>query len=68
MDIVVIDVPNAWGTLLCHKWVVDLGCNFQMDFSYATIPTVEGTFVVPHKELMKKHHVEEPQDLENQWA
>ena len=31
MDIVVIDVPNAWGMLLSRKWAVDLGGSIQMD-------------------------------------
>jgi hypothetical protein len=25
MDVAVIDVPNAWGMLLCRKWVATLG-------------------------------------------
>ena len=31
MDIVVIDVPDAWGMLLNRKAVADLGGNLQMD-------------------------------------
>ena len=39
MDIVVIDVLDAWGMLLSRKTRVDLGGNIQMDLTYATIPT-----------------------------
>jgi hypothetical protein len=44
MDVVVIDVPDAWGMLLSRKWAANLGGSIQMDLSYATIPTCEGTF------------------------
>jgi len=37
MDIVVIDVPDAWGMLFSRKWAVDLGGSIQMNLSYATI-------------------------------
>jgi hypothetical protein len=45
MDIVVIDVPDAWGMLLSREWDVTLGGSLQMDFSYATIPHPKGGFV-----------------------
>ena len=31
MDIVVIDVPDAWGMLLSRKWASDLGGSIQMN-------------------------------------
>jgi len=37
MDIVVIDVPDAWGMLLSIKWGADIGGSLQMDLSYATV-------------------------------
>jgi hypothetical protein len=40
MDVVVIDVLDAWGMILSRKWVTDLGGSIQMDLSYATIPLV----------------------------
>ena len=43
MDIIVVDVPDAWGMLLSRKTGADLGGNIQMDLTYATIPTLEGT-------------------------
>jgi len=45
MDVVVIDVLDAWGMLLYRKWVPSLGGSLQMDLSYATIPTCDNTFV-----------------------
>jgi hypothetical protein len=42
MDIVAIDVPDAWGMLLSRKTTADLGGNLQMDLTYATIPTPNG--------------------------
>jgi hypothetical protein len=42
MDVVVIDVPDAWGMLLSRKWVATLGGNLQMDLTYATIPIGNG--------------------------
>jgi hypothetical protein len=41
MDVVVIDVPDAWGMLLSRKWATTLGGSLQMDLSYATIPTLK---------------------------
>jgi hypothetical protein len=49
MDVVVIDVPDAWGMLLSRKWVTTLGGSIQMDLSYATIPTYDGTFVTLYR-------------------
>jgi hypothetical protein len=43
MDIVVIDVPNAWGMLLSRKTITYLEGSIQMDLTYATIPTPYGT-------------------------
>ena len=66
MDIVVIDVPDAWGMLLSRKWAADLGGNLQMDLTYATIPTPEGTMVRLNRELQRKYHVEDPKNLRNE--
>ena len=37
MDIVVIDVPDKWGTLLSRKWLASLGGSIQIDWTYAMI-------------------------------
>ena len=55
-----IDVPDAWGMLLSRKTGADLGGNIQMDLTYATIPTPEGTCIRLNRELEMKYHVEDP--------
>ena len=37
-----------------------------MDLTYATIPTLEGTFVMMHREPMRRYHVEDTKDQENE--
>jgi hypothetical protein len=39
VDILVIDVPDAWGMLLSRKWAATMGGTLQMDLTYATIPS-----------------------------
>jgi hypothetical protein len=51
MDIMVIDVPYAWGMLFSRKKTADLGGNIQMDLTYATIPTPDGAMFKLNKEL-----------------
>jgi hypothetical protein len=60
MDIVVIDVQDAWGMLLSRKTNADLGGNLQMDLTYATIPTPDGSMFRLNRELERKYHVEYP--------
>jgi len=45
MDVVFIDVLDAWGMILSWKWATSFGGSIQMDLSYATIPTCDNTFV-----------------------
>ena len=52
--------------LLSRKWTVNLGGNIQMDLSNATIPTMGGTFMILHRELMRRHHVEYTEDPGNE--
>ncbi len=66
MDVVVIDVPDAWRMLLSRGWAVKFEGNLQMDLSYATIPTKDNTFVILHNEQEKKYHVEDPRDPMNE--
>jgi hypothetical protein len=66
MDVVVIDVPDAWGMLLSRKWAASLGGSLQMDLSYATIPTCDNTFVRLNREQEKRYHVEDPKDPMNE--
>jgi hypothetical protein len=61
-NVVVIDVSDAWGILLSIKWVVNLGGSLQMDLSYATIPTCDGTSINLHREQFKRFQVEDPNE------
>jgi hypothetical protein len=38
MDIVVIDIPDAWGMLLSRSWSTTLGGFLSMDITHAHIP------------------------------
>ena len=67
MDILVIDVSDAWGMLLSRKWGVTLGGNIQMDLSYATIPISENALVKLRREREKKYHVEDPNEPMNEF-
>jgi ribonuclease HI len=62
MDIVVIDVPDAWGMLLNRKAAADLGGNLQMDLSYATIPTPDGNTFKLTREVFRRYHIEDPRN------
>jgi hypothetical protein len=66
MDIVVIDVPDAWGMLLSRKTTADLGGNLQMDLTYATIPTPDGATFKLNRELERRYHVEDPRNPRNE--
>jgi hypothetical protein len=66
MDIVVIDVPDAWGMLLSRKTTADLGGNLQMDLTYATIPTPDGNTFKLNRELERRYHVEDPRNPRNE--
>jgi len=66
MDVVVIVVPNAWGMLLSRKWAANLRASLQIDLSYATIPTPNGTFFTLYRQLVVKYQVEDPQDHVNE--
>jgi len=67
MDIVVVDVPDAWGMLLSRKWASDLGGSIQMNWSYAMIPSPRGDgFVRLNREPERKFHVEDPKKPHNE--
>jgi ribonuclease HI len=66
MDIVVIDVSDAWGMLLNRKVVADLGGNLQMDLSYATIPTPDGNTFKLTREVFRRYHIEDPRNPKNE--
>ena len=68
MDVVVIDVPDNWGMLLSRKWAASLGGDIRMDWSYATIPASEHSMVKLYNEQARKFHVENPQNLANEFV
>jgi hypothetical protein len=51
--------------LLSIKWVATLGGSIQMDLSYATIPTMEGTFITLHRQPAVRYQAEDPNDPMN---
>lgn len=53
MDVIIIVVLDAWGMILSHNRVYNLGDSIQMVLSYATIPTCENTYVNLHCELWR---------------
>jgi hypothetical protein len=56
MNIVVIDVPDAWGMLLSRSWAVALGGFLSMDLTHAHIPMGDGTFEILYsRQAIKKH-------------
>jgi hypothetical protein len=67
MDVVVIDVPDAWGMLLSRKWVATLGGNLQMDLSFSTIPIGNGHYATLYNQPRAKKHVEDPNN-EDAWS
>jgi hypothetical protein len=60
MNIVVIDVPNAWVMLLSRSWYVALGGFLSMDFTHAHIPMGDGTFQVLYSREQADKHVMDP--------
>jgi hypothetical protein len=46
MDIVVIDVPDAWGIILSRSWYTALDGFLSMDLNHAHIPMGDGTFQI----------------------
>lgn len=60
MDIVVIDIPDVWGMLLCRKWGATVGGHVQMDLSYATLPQSDGTPFILRREPTYLSHIIEP--------
>ena len=66
MDVLVIDVPDAWGMLLSRKWAATMGGTLQMDLTYATFPSSENSFVKLYREKERKLHVEDTNEPLNE--
>jgi hypothetical protein len=60
MDIVVIDVPDAWGMLLAKSWFVALGGFLIMDLTHAHILMGDGTFQILYNQEKDDRHVMDP--------
>jgi hypothetical protein len=60
MNVVVIDVPDAWGMLLSRSWCTTLGGFLSMDLTHAHIPMGDGTFEILYSQHVAKNHVVDP--------
>jgi ribonuclease HI/transposase InsO family protein len=69
MDVLVIDVPAAWGMLLSRKWGAHMGGCLNMDLTFATIPypppSTENFRLFREKE--RKYHIEDPKEQFNEF-
>lgn len=59
MDVVVIDLPPAYGMFLTGKWSGSVCGSIQMDLSYALVPNAKGQLVILHREPYYLEHVED---------
>jgi hypothetical protein len=57
MDILVIDVPDAWGMLLSRTWSSTLGGFLSMNLTHAYIPMGDGTYEILHNREKNDRHV-----------
>jgi hypothetical protein len=56
VNIVVIDVPDAWGMFLSISWYANLGGFLCMDLTHAHIPMGDGTFdILYSRQVVEKH-------------
>jgi hypothetical protein len=58
MDVIVVDIPNTWGMILCREWDATLGRSLQMDLSYATILFGDQYCITLHNEKNRMEHIE----------
>jgi hypothetical protein len=57
MDILVIDVPNAWGMLFPRTRSLDLGGFLSMNLTHAYVPMGDGTYKILHNREKKDKHL-----------
>jgi hypothetical protein len=56
MEMVVIDVLDAWGMILSRSWSTSLGGFLRMDLTHAHIPMGDGTFkILYNREKVDRH-------------
>ena len=60
MNIVVIDVLDAWGMLLSRSWSAALGGFLSMDLTHAHTPMGDGTFEILYSREKDDKHVMNP--------
>jgi ribonuclease HI len=69
MDVLVIDVPDAWGMLLSRKSEAHMGGCLNMDLTFATIsyppPSTESFRLF--RETERKYHIEDPKEKFNEF-
>jgi ribonuclease HI len=69
MDVLVIDVSDAWGVLLSRKWGAHMGGFLNMDLTFATIlyppPSTENFRLF--RETKRKYHIEDPKEPFNEF-
>ena len=58
MDVVVIDLPPAYGMILSRKWAAGLGGNLMMDLSYLCVPNSDGALIRINRETCYEKHLE----------
>jgi hypothetical protein len=62
MDVLIIDVPDAWGMLLSRKWRAHMGGCLNMDLTFATIP-----YPRLFRETERKYRIEDPKEPMNEF-
>jgi hypothetical protein len=69
MDVLVIDVPDAWGMLSFKEMGSSMGGCLNMDLTFATIPypppSTENFRLFREKE--RKYHIEDPKEQFNEF-
>jgi len=60
MNVVVMNVPDAWGMLLSRSWPATLGGFLSMDPTHAHIPMGDGTFKIMYNQPVVENHVVYP--------
>jgi hypothetical protein len=64
VDIIVIDVPYAWGMILSRSWYFTLGVFLSMSLTHAYIPMDDGTYEILHSQEKNDKHVMDPNGLD----
>ena len=67
MNVVVIDVQDAWGMILSRSWCTTLGGFLSMDLTHAHIPMGDGTFEIMYSQHVAKNHVVDP-NIPDYWS